>query len=391
MGPPFPSPAPKTRPNIIPYGSRVSVRTSGQTTECWIQKCHILTNGTIEYDGSTSSGDTIRFSSRDVFLHDITVTPTQAPADYVFDYSQYNPTESFGHQRHEYHMPDQHWNVGNPGGPHRHEQVNHHGPDHGLGGQRHPGGLHRNNENVYQTDPFHDDENSNNSDNVDANEYHTSNSAYHTPRRRQNTNQRQRQTPQYAQNAFVYPKGTLPQYVREDKASTTGKSFTAHLGSNEDPRDFYKDVRQEVIPHKVLLRAYDTITKISGLLEINAWNCDNYESAKKVMSRYLYIFFAQGKDTMFDANAYARNSLVNYEREQDGLSFLHSLIKDHHTDLRSTVHRANITDAYTLPKFDDDLSLWKYIHMMQIYFKEVNKHATQVDILRLIHAQLFRD
>ena len=94
---------------------------------------------------------------------------------------------------------------------------------------------------------------------------------------------------------------------------------------------------------------------------------------------------------MFDANAYARNSLVNYERDQDGLSFLHSLIKDHHTDLRSTVHRANITDAYTLPKFDDDISMWKYIQHMQIYFTEVNKQATQVDILRLIYDQLFWD
>ena len=94
---------------------------------------------------------------------------------------------------------------------------------------------------------------------------------------------------------------------------------------------------------------------------------------------------------MFDANAYARNSLVNYERNQDGLSFLHSLIKDHHTDLRSTAHRANITDAYTLPKFDDEVSIWKYINLMQIYFTEVNKQSTQVDILRLIHAQLCRD
>ena len=125
-----------------------------------------------------------------------------------------------------------------------------------------------------------------------------------------------------------------------------------------------------------------------NVLEINNWNCKNYESAKKAMCRYLFIFFAQGKDMMFDANMYARNSLVNYERDQDGLSFLHSLIKDHHTDLCSTIHRANITDAYTLPKFNDDMSIWKYSNMMQIYFKEVNTQATQVDSLCLIHDQL---
>ena len=97
-------------------------------------------------------------------------------------------------------------------------------------------------------------------------------------------------------------------------------------------------MRQEVITHKVLLRAYDMITKMSGLLEINEENCDNYKSARKVVSRYLYIFFAQDKDNMFNANAYARNGLLNYEREQDGLAFLYGLIKDHCTDLQSTVH-----------------------------------------------------
>ena len=365
------APSSKATPDVIPYGSRVLVCRAGQALECWIQKCYLLHNGVVEYDGSTSSGENIRFQARDVFLHDITATPRKTPDDYIYDHTQ---------QRHEgpmgYHQHANDEFTGNLWSNTTNDQRQ-------SGRHQNPGGLYRHDDNRYHGMQFHDDDHSNTSNQAD--------STYHTPRMCQNSAHRRQHNHQYAQNAFVYPKGTVPQYIREDKASSTGKAFTAHLGSNEDPRDFYKEVRQEVIPHKVLLRAYDMITRNSGILEINNWNCDNYESARKVMSRYLYIFFVQGKDTMFDANAYARNSLVNYERDQDGLSFLYSLIKDHHTDLCSTVHRANITDAYTLPNFDDDMSLWRYIHMMQIYFKEVNKQATQVDILRLIHAQLCKD
>ena len=92
---------------------------------------------------------------------------------------------------------------------------------------------------------------------------------------------------------------------------------------------------------------------------------------------------------MFDGNAYAHNSLSVYAIDQDGLTFLEDLIS--HSQLRTEVHRASITDAFKLPEFTDNISIWKYINMTQIYFKEVNRHTSQVDILRLIHDQLQPD
>ena len=47
---------------------------------------------------------------------------------------------------------------------------------------------------------------------------------------------------QYAHNAFIYPCGGIPYYIREDKASAVGKAFTGNLAAHEDPHDFYRDV-----------------------------------------------------------------------------------------------------------------------------------------------------
>ena len=106
------------------------------------------------------------------------------------------------------------------------------------------------------------------------------------------------------------------------------------------------------------------------------------------MSRFLFIFFFHGQDIMFNSNSYARNSLINYETEQNGLGFLEDLIRDSHPKLRTDVHRSSITDAFTLPTFTEDISIWQYINQMQIHFKKLNKTTPQIDILRLIHDQL---
>ena len=99
---------------------------------------------------------------------------------------------------------------------------------------------------------------------------------------------------QYANNEFVYPCGGIPQYIREDKAGVVRKPFTGNLAAHDDPREFYRDVRQTVMVHKVLLWAYNFITKNSGLLKMDSQNCKNYANAQVVMSRFLFIFFFHG-------------------------------------------------------------------------------------------------
>ena len=87
-----------------------------------------------------------------------------------------------------------------------------------------------------------------------------------------------------AHNAFIYPKGTVPQYIKEEKASELGKNFSGNLATHDDPTGFYNHVRTVVLVHKVLLQVYKTLTQVDGMLEITPWNCKNYEAASKVMS-----------------------------------------------------------------------------------------------------------
>ena len=94
---------------------------------------------------------------------------------------------------------------------------------------------------------------------------------------------------------------------------------------------------------------------------------------------------------MFKSNQYTSQSLINYEAEQDGVGFLHNLIRDYQPNLRVSVHHSNITDAFKLPEVDDSISVWEYVDKMKIYFKEVNCMAKHIDILQLIYDQLVRD
>ena len=332
--------------DIYPYGSHVTAHVAGKSVDCWIQRC-ITSDKGLEYEASMSGGETIRIKHEEVVARDPTSTPTKVPDNYIVHMSE----------------GTHHRTVSMPGGT-QNSSVR------SSGRYDQP----------YEPIPprYEHSDGEDHSDNSDHNIYD----------RRRHTTRRQAKVQQYANNAFVYPRGGIPQYIREDKAASVGKTFTGNLAADEDPREFYRDVRQTVMVQKVLLRAYDSITKTSGLLEIDPYNCENYINARTVMSRFLFIFFFHGRDIMFDANSYAKNSLINYETEQNGLSFLEDLIRDSHPELRTEVHRSSITDAFTLPTFAADISLWQYINQMQIHFKEVNKSTPQIDILRLIHDQL---
>ena len=329
---------------VLPFGTKVMVRLKGESHECWIQKCYRTQKG-LEYDGSTSGGDLMQFQPTDIFLHDLTSTPTKTPANYIVDITGGYDLQSSYETYHDYHQES--------------------------------------------TPTFQRPAYNRHNNDIDQD---SEGSEHHLPQQYQvQTHGRKGRNMQFAQNSFAHPRGSVPQYIREDKASTLGKNFAGHLSPDVDPRIFFDAVRQEVLVQKILLRPYEDITKTTGLLEINAHNCDNFQEAKKTMSRFLYNFFFQGRDTMFDGNDYAHNSLSVYAIDQDGLTFLEDLIRDSHPQLRTEVHRASITNAFKLPEFTDDISVWKYITLMQIYCKEVNRHISQVDILRLIHDQLLPD
>ena len=350
MRPPIPTTplAPPNDKNILPFGTRVTVQHEGQSQDCWIQRCYQTKHG-IEYEASTSGGERIKFLPHAILHQDNSATPSKIPDNYV--------------------VVD--------AGPHQHNQGG--GFASGSATSMHPPRY-----NPYDAV----DENSESSNDYDERQHQYE----HRQQRGKSSYQRNHSNHhQLAHNAFIYPKGTVPQYIKEEKASELGKNFSGNLAAHHDPRAFYSHVRTVVLVHKVLLRAYKTITQADGLLEITPRNCENYSAASKVMARFLYIFFFHGRENMFDGNEYASQSLTTYEADQDGVAFLYDLIRDYQPNLRASVHRSNITDAFKLPEFHDTISVWEYINKMKIYFKEVNATAKQVDILRLIYDQLIRD
>ena len=327
----------EAREQPLPYGQRLIVNNSGCAIECWLRKCYQRIGYPHEYEAVTCGGDNIKFQRKDVIIDDF--EPSQnapVPHDYIVTIAGgYDATP---------------------------EPTTHH---------------------AMKMDYPDDDDFSSSS--------HHSYHRHHNQQQNFRPNNRGRYQ-HLAHNAFIYPLGGVPKIIREEKATAAGKEFTGHLAAHEDPRNFYTQIRQTLLTYQVLLRAYVAITKTTGLLEINAYNCQNYDSAKLVMSRFLYIFFFHGRDTMFDNNNYARFSLVNYEEHQDGLSFLLNLIRECHPKLRSDVNRSSITKTLELPKFEDTITIWEYIAKCQIYIKDVQpSNCTQVDVLRIVQEQISKD
>ena len=335
----MPTPGENTIPvreQLLPYGQRLIVNNSGCATECWIRKCYQRIGQPNEYEAVTCGGDHIKFHRKEVIIDDFEPShTTHVPHDYVV-------TITGGYDT----TPD----VSN----------------HALKME-------------YQDD----------TDDISTASH---NSYRHHHAQQQTFRPNNRRYNHLAHNAFVYPLGGVPKIIREEKAGTAGKDFTGHLAAHEDPRNFYTQIRQTLLAYQVLLRAYVAITKTNGLLEITEDNCQNYHSAKLVMSRFLYIFFFHGRDTMFDNNNYARFSLVNYEEHQDGLTFLLNLIRERHPKLRSDVNRSSISKALELPRFEDTITIWEYIAKCQIYIKDVQpSNCTQVDVLRIVQEQISKD
>ena len=107
----------------------------------------------------------------------------------------------------------------------------------------------------------------------------------HTTRRKSNQ--------QYANNTFVYPHRGIPQYIWEDKAAAVGKTFTGNLAADGNPREFYRDVRQTVMVHKLyyghktlLQRILDFLTLIHitvRITQMQKLSCQGFYSYSSSM------------------------------------------------------------------------------------------------------------
>ena len=336
--------------NILPYQMKLSVWHSGHPKTCWLEKCLVQARGLL-YEASTGSGERIRFKPSDILHVDKTTALPPAPPGYIVECIDLTTGDNaLGMTCRPCASPT-------CTSPSCHHSPVPSGPPyyHGVSA------------------PPHED---------DGSTYSS-----HHDEERIGPNGGRKLPP----NAYHYPRTAGMGIIREDKINTLAKDFSVNLPENEDPRQFYTDVRQYLQPHKVLLRAYNDITTTSGLLKITADNCLNFESAGKVMSRFLYNFFYQGRDNMFDNNAYAYNSLVAYGKEQNGLGFLFELIKASHQELRVDATQSNITELYTLPKYLESESVWTYVQKLEVYVQEVMQNMSQVDVLRLIYDQLKLD
>ena len=265
---------------------KLSVQHSGHPKTCWLEKCLVQARGLL-YEASTGTGERIRFKPSDILHMDKSTALPSAPPGYIVECINLTTGDNaLGMTCRPCSSPSCQSPVAS--GP-----TYYHGP---------PVPPHEDDMSTYSS--HHDDEG-------------------------MVTNGGRKLPP----NAYHYPRTAGMSIIREDKINTLAKDFLVNLPENEDPRQFYTDVRQYLQPHKVLLCTYNDITATSGLLKITADNCLNFDSVQKVMSRFLYNFFYQGRDNMFDNNAYAYNSLVAYEKEQNGLGFLFELIKASHQEL----------------------------------------------------------
>jgi hypothetical protein len=170
-----------------------------------------------------------------------------------------------------------------------------------------------------------------------------------------------------AHNQFKLHNEQKQRTVEQHYITKFAKDWNLHLASSkENTAAFYKELKTHTTQYNVLLLDYHDITKEKGIEAIMPDTCDNYASAKKAMSRALYVMFLAQKDEMFKSK-YHKDLLLNYEDEEDGLAFLKELITPHHLALKQ---KSETEGTNNQPEFTTSITIFEYIRQYKRWVQE---------------------
>ena len=155
---------------------------------------------------------------------------------------------------------------------------------------------------------------------------------------------------------------------------------------NEDPKDFYEDLKSRVEEYGILLKSYFQLTRHEDAAFITEDNCHNYKNAHSEMSKSLYNVIYNNQEEWFDKNP-KRDLLYHYKKDRNGFGLIKEIVTSSHPNLRpiiksETMEKPRIIERSTWFEYMNDYRKW-------IDFEELcNRNYTQIEHVSNILQQI---
>ena len=172
-----------------------------------------------------------------------------------------------------------------------------------------------------------------------------------------------------AEYEYIYPSGTAPKRVAEEKVEAIHDSLRVNLSEETKIQPFYEDLRRRLKSQNIPLREWSSLKPEVDILDIPEDQCSNYASAKIVMSRALFNLLDANKETLI-TDMYMKGELHMYSTSSDGFGFVKFMVSQAHPNFRHELSQPSIAATLEPPKFPDTVTLYDFCRDVQEYVSE---------------------
>ena len=156
-------------------------------------------------------------------------------------------------------------------------------------------------------------------------------------RHRDNSNNQQRPL---LDDEFVYPLHTKPKTIFTNELNKAAQRWDLQITDAEDLRGAYERLLSRMAEYNIRLTPYEDISRENQCCPLTPSNCLNYNSARKAMSKAIFIVMEDNSaKSFFKDYTEPLTFIKGYSREQDGYGFITHFMEATHPQLKINSNR----------------------------------------------------
>ena len=139
---------------------------------------------------------------------------------------------------------------------------------------------------------------------------------------------------------FIYPLHTKPKMIFTNELNKAAQRWDLQITDDDDLRGAYERLLSRMAEYNVRLTPYEDISRENQCCPLTPGNCVNYDSAKKAMSKAIFIVMEDnGAKSFFKDYTEPMTFIKGYSREQDGYGFITHVMEATHPQLKMESNR----------------------------------------------------
>ena len=176
----------------------------------------------------------------------------------------------------------------------------------------------------------------------------------------------QRTSHQYNTQPKVLSEKSFIYYSKSSQPTTVLDVYlpklTTKMVINEDNDliSFYHTFRSRLESYNILIRNYEDINTQTGITLLNQTNSENSSQANSIMSRAIFNYLDDNKDSIMKNYPYGYKLLKYYESTHDGFAYLERLMERAHPKLRNPMTHQRERPK---PQLNDSESIFDFIKL----------------------------